>query len=117
MARKSVLAAFVIFLALALAACGKEKQAEMESEETHGMHSDTQMSAGMAKLDSTVIRRGTIDLAQVDVNGDGNVYQCPMDWNVLADSAGYCPICNMELEQYSVADAKKNLIENNYQVR
>lgn len=117
MVKKNILAVFVIFMALTITACGQQKQEEAEAEHQHTMHSDTQMTAGMAKLDSTVVRKGTIDLAQVDVDKDGKVYQCPMDWNVVSDSAGYCPMCNMELEHVSVADAKKNLTDNKFQVK
>jgi len=115
--RKSILAAFLIFSALALFACKSQNDADMEKENMEAMHSDPQLSSGLMRMDSTTIRRGTIDLAQVDENHDGKVYECPMDWNVLADSAGYCPMCNMEMKEYSVADAKMNLKENGYEVK
>jgi len=64
------------------------------------------------KIDSTNVHPANIDVASLDKNGDGKVFQCPMDWQVISDSAGTCPICMMDLESYSVAEAQKNLTEN-----
>jgi hypothetical protein len=34
-----------------------------------------------------------------------------MDWEVISDEPGICPICKMDLEKFSVKEAQKNLIE------
>jgi hypothetical protein len=90
---------FSFFGLAILAGCGKSG----EDEET---------SVSKRKIDSALVRPADIDVATIDKNGDGNVYQCPMDWQVISDTTGSCPICMMDLEQYSVADAQKNLKDN-----
>lgn len=58
-----------------------------------------------------------IDAAVFDKNKDGKVFQCPMDWDVLTDEAGRCHICEMKLKEYTVDQAKSNLIEHGYKVK
>lgn len=62
----------------------------------------------------SIVREGVIDLKAIDKNGDGNVFQDPMDWNVISDEPGRCPLCNMKLKEVSIDEAKKNLTENGY---
>lgn len=64
----------------------------------------------------SIIRGGTIDVESIDVNGDGSVYECPMDWNVISDENGRCPTCNMFLKEYSIDETKQNLIKYGYEV-
>ena len=66
---------------------------------------------------SPLIRTGVIDLKAIDKNKDGKVYQDLMDWNVLSDEPGDCPICNMVLQQVSLETASKNLIKNGFKVK
>jgi hypothetical protein len=65
-------------------------------------------------VDSELIRAEGTNVAALDVNNDGTVYQCPMDYQVIADSLEICPICKMDLEVYTVAEAQSNL-EEHYQ--
>ena len=37
-----------------------------------------------------------------------------MDWNVISDEPGRCPLCNMKLKEVSLDEAKKYLTENGY---
>lgn len=67
--------------------------------------------------DSPLIRKGIIDLKAIDKNKDGKVYQDMMDWNVISDEPGECPLCGMKLKEVSLAEAKKNLIANGFQVK
>ncbi len=53
----------------------------------------------------------------IDENKDGMVYQDPMDWNVISDEPGKCPLCGMTLKEVSLEKAKDNLIKNNYKVK
>ena len=73
------------------------------------------------KMDKTeknpIIRKGIIDLKSIDKNKDGKVYQDQMDWNVISDEAGKCPICKMELKQVTLKKAKENLIKNGFKVK
>ena len=72
---------------------------------------DTKRSEG------SVIRKGIINVASIDLNKDGKVYQCPMDYNVIDDKPGNCPECGMALEQVTVAKAKQNLEGGGYKVK
>ena len=80
---------------------------DMKEEDSHSGHDET----------SPLIRKGTIDLQSIDKNKDGKVYQDVMDWNVISDEPGKCPICGMELKKVSLEEAKKNLIENGFKVK
>ncbi|MCU7494413.1 MAG: hypothetical protein HF314_15965 [Ignavibacteria bacterium] len=61
--------------------------------------------------------KGVIDLKAVDKNKDGKVYQDQMDWNVLSDKPGTCPLCKMTLEEVSLKQAKDNLKKNGFKVK
>jgi len=71
----------------------------------------------MEMKDSVSTKESAIDLSAVDKNEDGKVFECPMDWEVLSDDSGRCPKCEMNLKEYSVADAEKNLIEHGHKVK
>lgn len=86
----------------------KEAQENKEmKEDSHSGHDVT----------SPLIRTGVIDLKAIDKNKDGKMYQDFMDWNVISDEPGRCPICNMILQEVSLEEAKKNLIENGFKVK
>ncbi len=69
------------------------------------------------KDENPVIRKGVIDLKSIDQNKDGKVYQDQMDWNVISDAPGKCPLCKMSLKQVSLQKAKENLIKNGFKVK
>jgi len=66
---------------------------------------------------SNIVREGTIDVSEIDMNKDGFVYQDPMDWNVISDKPGKCPLCGMKLVKVKNEVAKKNLIDHNFKVK
>ncbi len=66
---------------------------------------------------SPLVRTGVVDLKSIDKNKDGKVYQDFMDWNVISDEPGRCPICNMILQEVSLDEAKKNLIEHGFEAK
>ena len=39
-----------------------------------------------------------------------------MDWNVISDDPGKCPLCNMTLKEVSIEQAKENLVKNDFKV-
>lgn len=91
------------------------KHHEMKSEsKIHNMHHEM-------KSDSTgensIIREGEIDLAAIDKNKDGKVYQDQMCWNVISDEPGKCPQCGMILKEVSLKKAKENLLKHGYKVK
>lgn len=97
----SVLAVFLIF------ACSKK------DEDAH--HHDHPHSDGDTK--SELVREGIIDVQSIDTDKDGNIYECPMDWNVLNDKDGDCPVCGMKLKEYSIAEIKDNLTKYGYEYK
>jgi len=66
---------------------------------------------------SSIVREGTLDLAEIDENDDGKVYQDQMCWNVVSDKSGECPQCGMILKEVSLEEAKANLEENGFEVK
>ncbi|MCL4551113.1 MAG: hypothetical protein M1495_21390 [Bacteroidetes bacterium] len=88
----------------------------------HGMMMHMKGMKGMkhessAELDSSVIRKGEIDLTAIDENKDGRVFQCQMDFNVLSDKPGVDPKCGMKLEEVSIEKAKENLLKHGYKIK
>lgn len=73
--------------------------------------------ATLSVLDSTVVRKGVIDLKAIDKNKDGKVFQDQMDWNVISDKPGKCPLCKMNLEEVSLKEAKEKLAKNGFKVK
>ena len=70
------------------------------------------------KNNSEQIKKVTgIDVKSFDKNGDGKVFECPMDWDVITDSAGRCPVCEMKLKEYSIDETVKNLKDHGYEVK
>ena len=63
---------------------------------------------------SSIIREEPVDLLAIDKNNDEKVYKDMMDWNVISDEQGECPLCVVTLEEVSIDEAKKNLIENDF---
>jgi len=70
----------------------------------------------MMKDNESIVHEGTIDLAEIDENGDGKVYQDHMCWNVVSDESGECPQCGMKLKEVSLEKAKANLEKNGFEV-
>lgn len=65
----------------------------------------------------SIVREGEIDLQAIDENQDGKVFQDQMDWNVISDKAGECPVCGMTLKEITLEKAKENLIKNKFKVK
>lgn len=71
----------------------------------------------MEEKKSPLIREEVIDLQAIDENKDGKVFQDQMDWNVISDKPGKCPICEMKLKEVSLEKAKENLIKHGFKVK
>lgn len=104
---KLTLSASLIIIAISITACGSD----------HKGHDHSDMNQEATKVDSSIIRTGVIDLQSLDLNNDGMVYQDPMDWNVISDEPGRCPLCKMELKEVTINAAKENLQQNGYSVK
>ena len=105
------------------------KQEEgMPAEHSSNDKSKTEKDMGTMNMDekkdstskvdeNSIIRSGVIDLKSIDKNKDGKVYQDLMDWNVISDKPGECPICGMYLKEVTLEQAKKNLIDHGFKVK
>ena len=94
------------------------EQNKEEVSEKMEMQKDKAMSDhSIDKATSELVREGVIDLKAIDANADGKIYECPMDWNVLDDKAGDCPVCGMNLKEYSLEDTKANLDKYGYEYK
>lgn len=92
---------------------GKMTMAYIDADSSHKDHH--QMKPNSTD-EASIVREGEIDLAAIDKNEDGKVYQDQMCWNVVSDESGECPQCGMILKEVSLNDAKKNLEENGFEV-
>ena len=98
----------------------KRDKGNMKSAQNESSANEQSMQTNkdqIKKENSEWIRKGTIDLKKIDKNKDGKVYEDIMDWNVLSDTPGVCPICGMTLKEFSIEQAKKNLIEHGFKVK
>ena len=86
---------------------------EMMNDSTHQMKDNKEMSD---EKDS-IVRTGVIDLQSIDKNKDGKVFQDLMDFNVISDNPGKCPLCGMTLQEVSLEKAKDVLIKHNFKVK
>lgn len=80
----------------------------------HGMHHEMKSDSTKA---SSIVREGEIDLAAIDINKDGKVYQDQMCWNVISDKPGECPQCGMILKEVTLDKAKENLLKHDFKVK
>lgn len=88
----------------------------MMKDSSHQMEMKSKKDV-MEEKKSSLVREGEIDLEAIDENKDGKVFQDQMDWNVISDKPGKCPICNMKLKEVTLEKAKENLIKNGFQVK
>jgi hypothetical protein len=66
---------------------------------------------------NSFVRKGVIDLNAIDENKDGKVYQDMMDYNVISDKPGKCPLCGMKLKEVSLKEAKDALLKAGYKTK
>ncbi|MBI2420230.1 MAG: hypothetical protein HYV28_20400 [Ignavibacteriales bacterium] len=113
---KHVLFTLLAFAAMSSITFAQHKGCcEAPKKETKKMSCSMNMSE--MKTDSTAMSDTTaINVENFDKNNDGIVFQDQMDWDVISDVPGNCPKCGMKLKEVSVAQAKKNLVDNNFKV-
>ncbi len=88
---------------------------KMDSTDSGAMK-DMDMKEDTASQDPRV-RKGVIDLSSIDKNKDGKLYEDIMDWNVISDKPGECPICGMTLREFTIKEIKKNLTEHGFKYK
>lgn len=107
---------FSLFIVLTFFACSSIfAQHDMNKHKMHKLVSIEKDSSTM-KDKNPLVREGVINLKKIDVNKDGKVYQDQMDWNVISDKAGKCPLCGMTLKEVSLKEAKEALVKNGFKV-
>ena len=94
----SVFAVAALFF---ITGCSKQNEESKEQQQT--------ISESKSSVDSTIIRYKNTDVSKIDVNKDGKVYECQMDYDVISDQPGTCPKCVMKLEEVTVKQAQENL--------
>jgi hypothetical protein len=82
----------------------------------NGNHSKMEMKKDSVKSDD-MVRKGVINLKAIDKNKDGKVFQDQMDWNVISDKPGVCPLCGMTLKEVTIKEAKKTLLKHGFKVK
>ncbi|MCX6169982.1 MAG: hypothetical protein NTX65_11610 [Ignavibacteriales bacterium] len=108
---KSIKILLVAFAVIMTSSTGIFAQMKMSAD-----HSKMEMKKDTAKTDN-IVRKGVVDLKAIDKNKDGKVFEDLMDWNVISDKPGKCPLCKMTLKEVTVKQAKKNLLENGFKVK
>jgi Cu(I)/Ag(I) efflux system membrane fusion protein/cobalt-zinc-cadmium efflux system membrane fusion protein len=89
----------------------------MTDEEMTNMDSEKEVEVtanNQSVKEASIVREGMINVEAIDVNEDGKVFQDPMDWNVISDKEGRCPVCGMFLKEVTIEEAKKNLTDNGF---
>jgi len=80
------------------------------------MSQNTSAKAHMTKK-NPIIRKGVINVNAIDKNHDGKLYEDVMDWNVISDKPGTCPICGMKLREFTVQQVKENLKKHGFKCK
>lgn len=125
--------AVILFIAASISSAQDMKESKSCcNKETKGIDEDSHRTTDMDSSKSehqnmgmenqlhgeqSILREGEIDLSAIDKNKDGKVFQDVMDWNVISDEAGECPLCGMKLKEVSLEKAKENLLKHNFKVK
>jgi hypothetical protein len=99
---------FVVLFACILLLSGTLILNGCEKETGHRPGEEKEAADNSGILDTTVIRTAGTDVAALDSNKDGMLYQCPMHFAVISDGFGRCPECKMDLETYTVQQTADN---------
>lgn len=96
-----------------------EEKMNMPMHDHSKMGTEKKDKSGTVKTDTkqTIVRTGVINVEAIDKNKDGKVFQDQMDWNVISDQSGVCPICKMTLEEVTIKKAKENLKKNGFKIK
>lgn len=98
---------------------------DIKMDKSMDMSESKEMKIGEEKIDvntekkeqSELVRTGVIDVESIDKNKDGILYQDIMDWNVISDKPGICPLCGMQLRETSIEKVKMNLKEHGFEYK
>jgi len=105
---------------------GKVSNKETDDKELHKMNEDESGVSNTSNAEEkdaeknhkkSIVHTGIIDVNSIDKNGDGKVFQDLMDWNVISDEDGRCPVCGMFLKEVTIEEAKMNLKMNGFEYK
>jgi len=99
---------------------GADKNDKKESMKNMDMKKGKDISASSesaTKEKDPRIRKGVIDLSAIDKNKDGKLFEDIMDWNVISDEPGTCPLCGMTLREFSIKEVKENLAKHGFEYK
>lgn len=113
---KNIFSPLILGIAIILAFSATNIYSQCGMMKGHSSHSGHKMQSTESS-DTTLVRKGIIDVDSIDLNKDSFVYQDQMDWNVISDNAGSCPLCGMTLNKVTLQDAKENLKKNGFTVK
>jgi len=95
-----------------------DSESQLKSGMQSGHQHETESNSDAnSNTENSIVHKGIIHVENLDKNKDGKVFQDPMDWNVISDEPGRCPLCNMKLVEVTIAVAKQNLVENGYTIK
>jgi hypothetical protein len=99
----------------------KEKTKDEKSETGNGKreikNDKKEMKIENHDHSSSIVHEGVIDVQSIDKNKDGKLWECPMDWNVISDESGRCPLCNMKLKEFTIDQVKNNLEKHGFEYK
>ena len=128
-AGKQLVIIFAAIILFPITSCSSDKtEPEKTSKNNTELKQDDHMQMDMKKHENmemdpvkteivSWIREGEINLAAIDENKDGKVFQDMMDWNVISDKPGKCPLCKMTLDEVTIKKAKENLLKKGFKVK
>ena len=112
--------AFVFTFIISALSVAQEKMDSTMNHKNMKMHNMEMMKDSSHKMldkKNSIVRKGVIDLKEIDKNKDGKVFQDMMDYNVISDKPGKCPLCGMKLKEVSIKKAKDALIKAGFKVK
>ena len=95
----------------------EEATAEKSHEGMPEMNMEKSAAEKTETSENSIVREGIIDVSAIDENGDGKVFQDSMDWNVISDKPGRCPLCGMYLQEFTIEEAERNIAEHGFKYK
>lgn len=108
---------FILMIILLVVSICTSVFAQDVKEPVHKKHGQQTTNLKTSNDYSKIIRKGVINLKAIDKNKDGKVFQDQMDWNVISDNPGKCPLCKMTLKEVTLDEASSNLVEHGFKVK
>lgn len=93
------------------------KNSEMKGMDMKGTDKKIEEMDKQTEIKDPRIRKGIIDLQAIDKNKDGKLYEDIMDWNVISDEPGTCPICGMTFKEFTIMEVKENLTKHGFKFK